>query len=60
MNRFDGRKTDELRPVKIIKDFTRYAEGSVRDRMGQHKGYLHASVEESVPPFKIGGSAKAG
>jgi len=29
MNRFDGRKTDELRPVKIIKDFTRYAEGSV-------------------------------
>lgn len=22
MNRFDGRKTDELRPVKIIKDFT--------------------------------------
>ena len=33
MNRFDGRKTDELRPVKIIKDFTRYAEG-------QHKGTL--------------------
>ena len=26
MNRFDGRKTDELRPVKIIKDFTREAE----------------------------------
>ena len=35
MNRFDGRKTDELRPVKIIKDFTRYAEGSVLIEWGK-------------------------
>lgn len=37
MNRFDGRKTDELRPVKIIKDFTRYAEGSVLIEWGNTK-----------------------
>ena len=54
MNRFDGRKTDELRPVKIIKDFTRYAEGSVLIEWGNTKVLCNASVEESVPPFKKG------
>ena len=54
MNRFDGRKTDELRPVKNIKDFTRYAEGSVLIEWGNTKVLCNASVEESVPPFKKG------
>ena len=54
MNRFDGRKTDELRPVKIIKDFTRYAEGSVLIEWGNTKVLCNVSVEESVPPFKKG------
>ena len=54
MNRFDGRKTDELRPVKIVKDFTRYAEGSVLIEWGNTKVLCNASVEESVPPFKKG------
>ena len=54
MNRFDGRKTDELRLVKIIKDFTRYAEGSVLIEWGNTKVLCNASVEESVPPFKKG------
>ena len=54
MNRFDGRKRDELRPVKIIKDFTRYAEGSVLIEWGNTKVLCNASVEESVPPFKKG------
>ena len=54
MNRFDGRKTDELRPVKIVKDFTRYAEGSVLIEWGNTKVRCNASVEESVPPFKKG------
>ena len=28
MTRIDGRKNDEIRPVKITRNFTRYAEGS--------------------------------
>ena len=52
--RFDGRKKDELRPVKIICDFTKYAEGSVLIECGNTKVLCNASVEESVPPFKKG------
>ena len=59
MNRFDGRKTDELRPVKIIKDFTRYAEGSVLIEWGNTKVLCNASVEEACRPLKRG-AAKAG
>ena len=54
MNRFDGRKMDELRPVNIIKDFTRYAEGSVLIEWGNTKVLCNASVEENVPPHKKG------
>ena len=54
MNRFDGRKVDELRPVNIIKDFTRYAEGSVLIEWGNTKVLCNASVEENVPPHKKG------
>ena len=60
MNRFDGRKTDELRPVKIVKDFTRYAEGSVLIEWGNTKVLCNASVEESVPPFKKGERRRLG
>ena len=44
INRFDGRKVDGLRPVKIIKDFTRYAEGSVLIEWGNTKVLCNASV----------------
>ena len=53
MNRFDGRKTDELRPVKIIKDFTRYAEGSVLIEWGNTKVLCNASVEERLGNGRI-------
>lgn len=50
--RIDGRQNDELRKVKITKDFIKYPEGSVLIEMGETKVICNASVEERVPPFK--------
>ena len=47
----DGRARDELRPVKITRDFIKWAEGSVLIEMGATKVICTASVEEKVPPF---------
>ncbi|MCS6803795.1 MAG: ribonuclease PH [Acidobacteriota bacterium] len=47
----DGRRFDELRPIVITPDFTRYAEGSVLIQMGQTWVLCTASVEDRVPPF---------
>lgn len=55
MVRPDGRKFDELRPIKITTGYTKYAEGSVLVEFGETKVLCNASVEESVPPFKRGG-----
>jgi len=54
MTRPDGRKVDELRPIKITTGYTKYAEGSVLIEFGETKVLCNASVEESVPPFKRG------
>ncbi len=54
MNRFDGREKDQLRPIKITKGYTRYAEGSVFIEWGNTKVLCNATVEESVPSFKKG------
>ena len=54
MGRFDDREKDQLRPIKIIKHFTRYAEGSVLIEWGSTKVLCNATVEESVPSFKKG------
>ncbi|MEW6543268.1 MAG: ribonuclease PH [Nitrospirota bacterium] len=51
MLRLDGRRPDQLRPVKITRDFIKYAEGSVLIEMGGTKVICTASVEEKVPPF---------
>ncbi len=48
----NGRSFDEIREVKIITDFTKYAEGSVLIEMGDTKVLCNASVEEKTPPFK--------
>jgi ribonuclease PH len=52
--RSDGRRADALREVKITREFTRYAEGSVLIECGNTKVICTASVEESVPPFLRG------
>ncbi len=47
----DGRKIDELRGIKITKDFLNTAEGSVLIEMGDTKVICTASIEDRVPPF---------
>jgi ribonuclease PH len=51
LQRQDGRRHDEVRPVRITRDFIKYAEGSVLIEMGGTKVICTASVEEKVPPF---------
>ncbi len=50
--RIDGRCANENRPVKITRDFTKYAKGSVLIETGETKVIVTASVDEKVPPFK--------
>ncbi|RKD21631.1 RNAse PH [Caminicella sporogenes DSM 14501] len=54
MERFDGRRVDELRPVKITKDYLIHPEGSVLIEMGNTKVICTASIEDRVPPFLKG------
>lgn len=51
MIRLDGRANDQLRPVKITKNFNKYAEGSCLIEMGDTKVICTASIDEKVPPF---------
>ena len=55
--RENNRKPDELRPVKIERNFTKNAAGSILIEMGNTKVLCTASVEESVPPY-IKGTGK--
>ncbi len=54
MIRLDGRAADQLRPVKITRNFMKYAEGSCLIEMGDTKVICSASIEEKVPPFLKG------
>ena len=48
------RKPSQLRELRITRNFTRHAEGSVLIAMGDTQVLCTASVEESVPPFLRG------
>lgn len=50
--RADGRKTDALRPVKIIRGFTKCATGSVLIKTGNTHVLCTACVEEAVPAWR--------
>ena len=50
MTRADGRAADQLRPVEIIPNFTKFAEGSVLIRCGDTVVLCNASVEDKTPP----------
>ena len=50
MERADGRKYNELRPVEMTAGFTKFAEGSVLIRCGDTVVLCNASVEDRVPP----------
>ncbi|MDD5094379.1 MAG: ribonuclease PH [Dehalococcoidia bacterium] len=52
--RFDGRATDELRPVSIRPGFQKYAEGSALIDLGNTSVLCAVSVEERVPSFLKG------
>lgn len=52
--RSDGRKKDQIRAVKIIRNYTKYAEGSVLIEVGDTKVICNVSVEEKVPQFLRG------
>ena len=52
--RQDGRAADQLRPVKITRDYLRHPEGSVLVEFGDTKVICTASLEEKVPPFLKG------
>ncbi len=52
--RIDGRKSNELRKIKLTRDFNKYAEGSVLVEFGDTKLICTASIEERVPMFKKG------
>lgn len=52
--RVDGRKNDQTRPVKITRNYTKFAEGSVLIEVGETKVICTASIEEKVPPFLKG------
>ncbi|MCX7982434.1 MAG: ribonuclease PH [Syntrophales bacterium] len=49
--RVDGRQFDELRPIKVVKDFLKYAPSSVLIEMGETKVLCVASFAEEIPPF---------
>ncbi|MFJ2993634.1 ribonuclease PH [Pandoraea sp. NPDC087047] len=51
ITRPDGRAQDALRPVRITRQYTRHAEGSVLIECGETKVICTASVEEKVPGF---------
>lgn len=49
-----GRRADEMRPIQIIRNYTKHAEGSVLIRLGDTHVLCTASVEERVPNFLRG------
>ncbi|MTQ95763.1 ribonuclease PH [Lawsonibacter faecis] len=50
MTRIDGRALDELRPIEIIPNINKFAEGSCLIRCGNTHVLCTASVEERTPP----------
>jgi ribonuclease PH len=54
MQRPSGRRPDQLRPVKITRNFTRHAEGSVLVEFGDTRVICTASVDKGVPRFLRG------
>ncbi|MEL7650142.1 MAG: ribonuclease PH [Sedimentibacter sp.] len=54
MARIDNRKNDELRNVKITRNYLMHPDGSVLIEVGNTKVICTAMVEERVPPFLKG------
>lgn len=50
----NDRKADQIRPIKITRSYTAYAEGSVLVEFGNTKVLCNASIEENVPHWMKG------
>ncbi len=58
--RSDNRTAGQLRPIKITRNFTEYAEGSVLIECGKTKVICTATVEDSVPRWLKGSEPRLG
>lgn len=54
MVRLDGRRPDELRPVRLTRGYLKHAEGSCLIEVGETKVICAATVEGKVPPWMRG------
>lgn len=54
MQRIGGRQPDQLRQVKITRNYIKHPEGSVLIEVGDTKVICTATTEEKVPPFLKG------
>jgi ribonuclease PH len=54
MNRADGRRTDELRPLEIVPNFLEQPNGSALISCGKTKVLCTASLQEGVPRWRAG------
>lgn len=54
MSRIDGRKNDQLRDIKITRNYIKYPAGSVLMESGNTKVICTATIDEKVPPFLRG------
>jgi ribonuclease PH len=53
--RKDGRSADQLRPVRIQRNYLRHAEGSALIELGETKVICSATLEPGVPRWMMGG-----
>ena len=53
----DGRAPNQLRPVKIVPDYIKFAEGSVLIRVGDTRVICAATIEDRVPGWMRGKGA---
>jgi ribonuclease PH len=53
-SRIDGRRPDELRPLEILRGYTKFAPGSVLIRAGDTAVLCTACIEEQVPEWLEG------
>lgn len=54
MERIDGRSVDQIRQVKVSRDYIVHAEGSVLIEVGQTKVICTATIEDKVPVWLRG------
>jgi len=52
--RNDGRDFDQMRNIRVVKDYIKYPDGSVLIEYGDTKVICNATISDSVPPFLKG------